>query len=102
MGGLGCLIMALPLALPLACLGGAIAWSIQDGLGAREGAAAMLILMILYPPGVMCAESIVSSQPPLLAVPTAVDITAPPAPGWRRGGSFSDLPASTEWIFRTG
>jgi len=100
--GLGCLVMALPLALPLACLGGAIAWSIQRGIGAREGTAAMLILMILYPPGVMCAEYVISPQPPLLAVRTAVDIDAPPETVWRRVVSFSDLPAPTEWIFRTG
>jgi len=100
--GLGCLLMALPLALPLACLGGAIAWSIQRGIGAREGTAAMLILMILYPPGVMCAEYVISPQPPLLAVRTAVDIDAPPETVWRRVVSFSDLPAPTEWIFRTG
>jgi hypothetical protein len=100
--GLGCLLMALPLALPLACIGGAIAWSIQDGIGAREGTAAMLILMFLYPPGVMCAESITLPQPPLLAVRTALDIDAPPEIVWRHVVSFSDLPAPTEWIFRTG
>src|SRR5207247_5740659 len=43
MEGLGCLLMALPLALPLACLGGAIAWSVQDRIGARQGGAMILI-----------------------------------------------------------
>src|SRR5260370_21080947 len=50
--GIVCLLMALPLALPLACLGGAIAWTIQDGIGLRQGTATILILLILYPPPV--------------------------------------------------
>ncbi len=102
MEGLGCLVMALPLALPLACLGGAIAWSIQDGIGAREGMSAMLILLFVFPPGVMCAESLVAPEPPLLSVRTAVDIDAPPDTVWRHVVSFSDLPAPDEWIFHTG
>src|SRR5260370_573397 len=94
--GLGCLIMALPLALPLACLGGAIAWSIQDGIGAREGTAAMLILMALYSPRAMCAQSILSSEPPMLALLTGVDIAPPPRIHWRHRVSFSHLAAPDE------
>jgi len=102
MEGLICLMMALPLALPLALLGGAIAWSIQDGIGAREGTAAMLILMLLFPPAVMCAEYAAPTQPPLLVVRTSVDIDAPPETVWRHVVSFSDLPEPAEWIFHTG
>ena len=102
MEGLGCLLMALPLALPLACLGGAIAWSIQDGIGARQGTAAVLILLIFYPPAVMCAEYVAAPEPPLLAVRSAVDIDAPPEAVWRYVVSFADLPEPTEWIFHTG
>src|SRR5205823_6660536 len=93
--GIGCLVMALPLALPLACLGGAIAWSIQDGIGVRQGTAAILILLILYPPAVMCAEYVAAPEPPLLSVISAVDIEAPPETVWRHVVSFADLPAPT-------
>ncbi len=102
MEGLGCLIMALPLALPLALLGGAIAWSIQQSAAAREGTAAMLILMLLSPPAVMCAEYAAPREPPLLVVRTSVDIDAPPETVWRHVLSFADLPEPTEWIFHTG
>jgi uncharacterized membrane protein YhaH (DUF805 family) len=102
MEGIGCLLMALPLAVPLACLGGAIAWSIQDGVGARQGTAAMLILLILYPPAVMYAEYVVAPEPPLLTVRSTVDIDAPPETVWRHVVSFADLPDPTEWIFHTG
>ncbi len=102
MEGLGCLLMALPLALPLACLGGAVAWSIQQGNGVREGMAAMLILMLLFPPAVMCAEYVAPPQTPLLVVHTSVDIDAPPETVWRHVVSFSDLPEPAEWIFHTG
>src|SRR5690242_18924849 len=61
----------------------------------------MQILLILYPLGVMCAESIASPQPPLMAVRTAVALDAPPATVWRHVVSFSDLPAPVEWIFST-
>jgi hypothetical protein len=102
MEGLGCLIMALPLALPLACLGGSIAWSIQDRAGVRQGTAAVLILMLLFPPAVMCAEYVTTPDPPLIEVRTALDIDAPPQAVWRHVVSFSDLPEPAEWIFHTG
>jgi uncharacterized membrane protein YhaH (DUF805 family) len=102
MEGIGCLIMALPLALPLACLGGAIAWSIQDGIGASQGTAAILILLILYPPAVMCAEYVAAPEPPLLTVRSTVYIDAPPETVWRHVVSFADLPEPAEWIFRAG
>jgi uncharacterized membrane protein YhaH (DUF805 family) len=100
--GVVCLIMALPLALPLACLGGAIAWTIQDGIGLRQSTAAILILLILYPPAVMCAEYAATPEPPLLTVRSTVEIDAPPETVWRHVVSFADLPAPTEWIFHTG
>lgn len=100
--GLGCLLMALPLALPLACLGGAVAWSIQDGIGGREGTAAFVILMLLYPPAVMCVESVAAPEPPLLAVTTSIEVNAGPQAVWRHVVSFSDLPEPAEWIFQTG
>jgi hypothetical protein len=102
MEGMGCLLMALPLTLPLACLGGAIAGSIQDGIGARQGTASILILLILYPPAVMCAEYVATPEPPLLTVHSTVEIDAPPETVWRHVVSFSDLPEPTEWIFHTG
>ena len=102
MEGLICLLMALPLALPLACLGGAVAWSIQDGIGAREGTAAFLVLIMLFPPAVMCAESVVVPAPPLLAVTTSIVVDAAPPSVWRHVVSFPDLPEPAEWIFHTG
>jgi hypothetical protein len=102
MEGLVCLLMALPLALPLACLGGTVAWSIQDGIDAREGTAAFLVLMMLFPPAVMCAESVAALAPPLLAVTTSIVVAAAPRIVWRYVVSFSDLPEPSEWIFHTG
>jgi uncharacterized membrane protein YhaH (DUF805 family) len=102
MEGAICLLMALPLALPLAFIGGAIAKSVQDGAAAGHGNVAIMILVLLYPPAVMCAEYAAAQQPPLLAVRTAVEIDAPPEAVWRHVVSFSDLPAPAEWIFHTG
>ena len=102
MEGIVCLLMALPLALPLALTDGAIAWAIQDGLGARQSTVAILILLILYPPAVMYAEYVVAPEPPLLTVRSTVDIDAPPETVWRHVVSFADLPEPTEWIFHTG
>jgi len=102
MEGLGCLLMALPLAFPIAWLGGAIAWSIQNRRAARQGMAGIVILLILYPPAVMCAEYVIAPEPPLIAVHTAVDIDAPPDTVWRYVVSFAELPPPNEWIFQTG
>jgi uncharacterized membrane protein YhaH (DUF805 family) len=102
MEGLGCLVMALPLALPLAWLGGAIAWSIQNRAAARQGMAGIVLLLILYPPAVMCAEYVIAPEPPLIAVRTSVDIDAPPDTVWRHVVSFAELPPPNEWIFQTG
>jgi uncharacterized membrane protein YhaH (DUF805 family) len=102
MEGLGCLAMALPLALPLALIGGSVAWSIRDGAGARQGMAAILVLMILYPPAVMCAEYVAAPDPPLLAVTTSIEVDAEPHIVWHHVVSFSELPEPTEWIFQTG
>jgi hypothetical protein len=98
--GIGCLLMALPLALPLALTGGAIAWAIQDGIGTRQGTVAILILLILYPPAVMCAEYVVAPEPPLLTVRSAVDIDAPPETVWRHVVSFADLPERSGFSMR--
>lgn len=101
MEGLGCLAMALPIALPLAWLGGAIAWSIQNRT-ARRGVAGIVILLILYPPAVMCAEFVIAPEPPLIAIRTSIDIDARPEKVWPHVVSFAELPPPTEWIFRTG
>jgi len=102
MEGFGCLAMALPLALPLAWLGGAIAWSIQNRRAARQGIGGIVLLLILFPPAVMYAEHIIAPEPPLIAVRTSVDIDAPPESVWRHVVSFAELPPPTEWIFQTG
>jgi hypothetical protein len=64
--------------------------------------AGILVLLIIYPPAVMCAEYVAAPEPPVFAVRTAVDIDAPPAAVWRNVVSFSELPPPTEWIFHTG
>jgi hypothetical protein len=95
-----CLAMAMPLALLLACWGGAVAWRIQHRR--RRDTTALLVLAILFPPAVSSTEYAVAPEPPLFAVSTAIDIDAPPEKVWRHVVSLSELPPPTEWIFRAG
>ena len=94
--GAVCVLIALPLALFLALLGGALAFRLQG----RPPAIPMILL--LSTPMLMGAEAAVAPQPPLLEVRTQLVVDAPPEVVWPRVISFPDLPEEREWYFRTG
>jgi uncharacterized membrane protein YhaH (DUF805 family) len=100
--GLGCLIMFLPLALPIAMLGASFGYTIQrrplpPGAAWRVSCSVLGILPLL-----MWAEHSVAPAAPVFAVTTAVEVDAPPEAVWRHVVSFSDIPPPNEWLFKTG
>jgi uncharacterized membrane protein YhaH (DUF805 family) len=101
--GLGCLIMFLPLALPIGLVGALLGHAIQarpgppDGAPWRVGCAAVLALAAWMP-----AERASAPAAPRFAVTTVVEVDAPPARVWRHVVSFPDLPPPTDWLFRAG
>jgi len=95
--GLICILMALPLAVPLGALGGWLAY-IQAGSSevARRGGVAMLLLL---PAGITWDAH---ARPPVFAVRTAITIAASPEQVWKHVVAVSELPEPREWFLRAG
>jgi hypothetical protein len=100
--GLICLIMALPIALPLAALGGACGYVVQRRRWTQAGAPAFLSLVLLFVPGVQWTEHVAPDSKPTFVVRSSLDINAPPEKVWKQVVAFSEIAPPTEWIFRAG
>ncbi len=99
--GIGCLIMAAPLGLVIALLGGFAGYVIQGVCRRKETATALLILLTVTP-AMLGMERMADPEAPLFAVRTSVEINAPPSKVWKHVVSFTELPAPREWLFRAG
>ena len=97
-----CLIMAAPLGIVIALLGGMLGYVLQRR--PRQGAEAPKVMAAVWLvlPLVFGLEQAVAPTPPLIPVVTTIDIDAPPEVVWNNVVSFSDLPAPSDWLFRTG
>lgn len=91
-----CILMTLPLALPLGALGGCLAFWMNPSR-MRSGSAAILLLV---PAGTLGWDTTV--QPEVFEVRSAIEIAASAEEVWRHVVSFSDLPEPQEWYFRAG
>lgn len=95
--GLVCLVMALPIAVPLAILGGVIGrWAATTGTGQTSPAMFMLLAVpltaVLEPP----------SGHVLHEVRSSVVIEAPPDAVWPHVVAFREIPEPLDWVFRAG
>ncbi len=100
--GVVCLLMAAPIAFPLAIFGGICAHFVQRRRWLHRDVPAFLSLLLIFVPGIELAEHAVKVAPPLYVVRTSVDIQAPPERVWREVIAFSEIPAPSGWIFRAG
>ncbi len=100
--GVICLIMAFPIALPLAAFGGACGYAVQRRRWFQTDAPVALSLVLLFVPGVEWAEHVAARTSPTFVVHTAIDIQAPPEKVWREVVAFTKIPPPTEWMFRAG
>jgi hypothetical protein len=102
--GLACIIMAAPLALPLALFGGACAYGIQRRRWLRGETPAILSALLLFgfTPGIEWAEHLAARPSPVIVVRTAIDVQAPPEKVWKEVVAFSEIPPPTEAMFRVG
>ncbi|MFM7522494.1 MAG: hypothetical protein ACKO9B_18795 [Planctomycetota bacterium] len=96
--GLICLVMAVPIVMPLSIAGALLGKWIAE---ATRAGLAQLTAVVLALPILAGAESLVSSTPEY-EVLTAVDVAAPPAVVWQRIVSFPDIPPPDDWFFRSG
>jgi uncharacterized membrane protein YhaH (DUF805 family) len=95
--GIVCLVMALPLAVPIVLLGAVVGQSIA---ATRTPAAGMALLLAIMPAGSYLDRAV--DTEPVRVVLTSTDVQAPPSRVWRHVVSFSDIDEPPEWLFRLG
>ena len=100
--GIICLVMILPLALPLAAFGGFLGNVTQRGSGGRIDTSHAFPALVLALPGLMLLEHVASPDPPTFEVKTAIEINAPPEAVWQKVVVLSELPDPDDWLFRLG
>jgi hypothetical protein len=94
--GLICILMALPLVMPLGALGGWIAYMAARSRLRAPGIA----LLLMAPPAGITWD--VNAHPPVFEVRTAIEIAASPEQVWKHVVASSELPEPHEWFFRAG
>jgi hypothetical protein len=99
--GVICLMMAIPLAVPLAALGGMCGYLAQRWRWSGPNPA-FLSALLLFVPGVQWLEHGVKQTPPTFVVRSAINIKATPEQVWRQVVAFSEIPPPTELVFRAG
>jgi len=100
--GVICVLMAAPLALPLAAMGGWIAFYLQRLYRPGQAAPAMLGALLFALPLGMALERASAPAPPVYAVTTSVEVDAPPEAVWPNVIAFAELPPPNELLFRVG
>jgi hypothetical protein len=96
--GFACVIMAVPLALPIALVGGLVGHSLSSRTR-HPGGAAMLMMLVLVPGQ---AVDRMIEESPIRQVSTEIVVDAPPDVVWQHVVSFSDISAPPAWYFRGG
>lgn len=96
--GVLCVAMAVPIAVPLAALGGLLGRAIA--LRAPSPAAHAWLLLLALP--ALVGLQAAPEPPPLREVLSAIEIDAPPERVWEHVVAFSDLTEPPSWFFRLG
>jgi hypothetical protein len=97
--GVICILMAAPIAIVMAMMGGALAYFFQRDR--RQGTYAFALLLFSLP-SLAGMEHARPTDLKVLKVTSTIVIDAPPPSVWKNVVSFSELPAPTEAIFKTG
>jgi len=97
-----CLIMAAPLAVILALLGGIIAHAILRSAWWKQDSDKLICTVILAIPSLIGLEHLNAPEAPLLCVRTAVEVKATPETVWRHVVSFTELAPPKDWLFQIG
>lgn len=100
--GLVCLIMAVPIALPLAIFGGFCANRLQRYRWLPSDGAVFLPMLLLLGPGIQWMEHVASPPAPVFVVRTALDVQASPERVWHEVIAFAQILPPTEIMFRAG
>ena len=100
--GIVCILMAAPIALILALLGGWLGYVIQDAHWGRTHAHAMLSIVVLLTPSVLEVEHFVKPPTSVFEVRSSIEVNAPPERVWQQVVAFAEIPPPHEALFRAG
>jgi hypothetical protein len=100
--GIVCLVMAMPVALPLAAIGGSFAYLVQRRRWLHQGTPAFLGVLLIFAPAVQWTEQVAALLPPVYEVRSTIDIQATPQQVWRQVVAFTEIPPPKERMFRAG
>jgi hypothetical protein len=93
--GFICVLMALPVAIPLAVAGSLLAYGAGSLANAKRPTAMVLLLPVsMFYDG--------HARPPVYTVTTSIEVNAPPARVWQYVVAFPDITAKPDWVLRTG
>lgn len=99
--GVICVLMAAPLAVPLALVGAVFGHAVSPARW-RQGTNQMLCAGLLAVPLMLSGERLADAPAPLLEVKSSLEVSAPPTQVWKNVVAFTELPAPTELLFRLG
>ena len=100
--GLLCVLMAAPLAQPLAILGATVAYWIQFSRWNQHATRRLYSAAWFVLPMLLYSEAQLTPSRPIIEATTRIIIAAPPAVVWHHVITFSELPAPQDLIFRSG
>jgi uncharacterized membrane protein YhaH (DUF805 family) len=99
--GIVCLLMAAPIGILLALVGGLVGHAILGRSRTSLHPVAMSLILLSVPFS-MGMERQSDETPPLLAVTSTMVIDAPPERVWPNVISFSTIPEKRDWVLHTG
>lgn len=100
--GLICLVMAVPIVLPMFIIGGLTGYSISNTVRKKIVADIAVLFFLLSVPFLMGSESRFETGPRVRTATTTVEIDAPIEMVWSEVIQFSRIPEPTEFLFRIG
>ena len=100
--GIICLLMAAPIAMFFAVLGGSIGYLIQAQHWGTRHKTVMLTAILWVVPSAFFGEHAAALKPPDFVVHSAVEISAPPETVWGQVIAFAEIPPPQELLFRAG
>lgn len=100
--GLVCLLMTLPLAVPLNLLGVSIGWISSEPLKDGRGGVGLFIALFAFAPLLMGFEASQKSTPTVHQVVSTVEIDAPIETVWRNVVEFPQIDSEPEGILKLG
>ena len=100
--GFVCLLMALPIAAPIAMIGGTLAHAMFSRPMPTRPAAQTMGALVLVLPMLMVGEQAAHVPPRPIAIRSEVIVQAPPQKVWDQLVAFAQIPEQREWLFHTG